>query len=439
MNPLFKKPKLNMIAISDRFRWLIMLLAMACISVATNQRVEGQMPQDVRDIFEGMLDSLDQDIQKRFRKAIDDNTTQVEFSPGEFKRFRSHPVNPFEGLDKIKLDRGQSKIVLNFELPSMRNRKIQSHERQHQSLLRPLRATIAAVSSSTVKIFGDGRQVAMGVVVESDGYVLTKLSEIENRKRLRVQLANGTRYPAKVLKSDPENDLVIVKIPASDLPVVNWSNTQPMLGAFLVTPSPSGPALAIGSYSVRPRSTREGEQAFLGVQPIVTENGVRIEEIQPGTASYNAGLKNGDVIVELAGRSIMDVSSLVRAIREHRPGDQVKIAFRRNGQTQSTTATLAGAGIGGERAARFKMMNRLGAVPSRRDGNFPNVFQHDTPLFPEHCGGPIVDLDGQVVGLNIARKGRAASFALPSGYVRTLVDDLLRNEVAAKSQSALTK
>lgn len=430
---------IDAISLSNSFRWLALFVAMLCLSIWSSQRVEGQMPQDVRDIFEGMLDSLDEDIQKRFRKAIDNDTTQVEFTPGEFERFRSHPVNPFEGLEKINLDREQSKIVLNFELPSMRNRKIQSHERQHQSLLQPLRTTIAAVSSSTVKIFDDQRQIAMGVVVASDGYVLTKLSEIENRKRVRVQLANGTQYPAKVIKSDPENDLVVVKISATGLPVVNWSTAQPKLGAFLVTPSPDGPALAIGSYSVRPRSTREGEQAFLGVQPVVTENGVRVEEIQPGTASYAAGLKNGDVIVELAGRPITDVSSLVRAIREHRPGDQVAIAFRRNGQTQTTTATLAGAGIGGERAARFKMMNRLGAVPSRRDGNFPNVFQHDTPLFPEQCGGPIVDLDGQVVGLNIARKGRAASFALPSGYVQTLVQDLLRNEVASKREPATTK
>ena len=78
------------------------------------------------------------------------------------------------------------------------------------------------------------------------------------------------------------------------------------------------------------------------------------------------------------------------------------------------------------------MMNRLGAVPSRRDGNFPNVFQHDTPLFPEQCGGPMVDLDGQVVGLNIARRGRAASFALPAQYVKTLVSEMLRENVASR-------
>ena len=78
------------------------------------------------------------------------------------------------------------------------------------------------------------------------------------------------------------------------------------------------------------------------------------------------------------------------------------------------------------------MMNRLGAVPSRRDDNFPTVFQHDTPLFPEQCGGPITDLDGNVLGVNIARKGRAASYAIPASHLQTLIDELLRKNVAAR-------
>ena len=77
--------------------------------------------------------------------------------------------------------------------------------------------------------------------------------------------------------------------------------------------------------------------------------------------------------------------------------------------------------IQGEQAARFKMMNRLGAVPSQRYDNFPSVFQHDAPLFPEDCGGPITNLDGEVVGINIARLGRAASYAIPSSTIQSVI------------------
>ena len=43
--------------------------------------------------------------------------------------------------------------------------------------------------------------------------------------------------------------------------------------------------------------------------------------------------------------------------------------------------------------------------------------QHDSPLMPEQCGGPLVNLRGEVVGLNIARAGRTASYALTGDHL----------------------
>ena len=40
---------------------------------------------------------------------------------------------------------------------------------------------------------------------------------------------------------------------------------------------------------------------------------------------------------------------------------------------------------------------------SERRWGFPLVLPHDTPLRPKDCGGPLVDTDGQVGGINIAR------------------------------------
>ena len=413
-----------------RIFFLAMVFA-ACL-IGSPRTTFAQMPQDVRDIFEGMLEQLDDDIREKFQAAIDKDTTLVEFTPSELRRFRKSPANPFDGLEKIQLKGRRANVVLNFELPSMRNRQIGVNERQSKTVLNGLTSPVMSTAASTVKVFSKDRQVALGAVIRADGLVLTKLSEVENRPELRVERANGNSYRAKIFKQDEANDLVILKIAAKNLPVISWSNAQPKLGSFLLTVNPDGTPLAIGSYSVRPRSTREGEQAFLGVQPIVAFEGVRVTDIQPGSASYNAGIRDNDVLKTLDGKPTVDVASLVKAIREHRPGDQVEIVFQRNGIEQTTKATLAGRGLAGERAARFKMMNRLGAVPSRRDGNFPNVFQHDTPLFPEQCGGPMVDLDGRVVGLNIARRGRAASFALPAQYVKTLIDVMLREDVASR-------
>ena len=54
----------------------------------------------------------------------------------------------------------------------------------------------------------------------------------------------------------------------------------------------------------------------------------------------------------------------------------------------------------------------------RRDG-FPTVIPHDADLTPENCGGPLFDLEGKFVGLNIARNSRVRSYAIPASRVGT--------------------
>lgn len=408
------------------------LLLLVCLSVCNCRAACAQLPQDVRDVFEGMLTELDDDLRVKFEDAIKRDTATVEFNSEEFERFRNSPDNPFEGLDQIVIDQFETKIALKFELPSMRNRPLHRFERQHQTVLAPIRPTVHPASQCTVKIYSQDRQVAMGTVVGSDGKILTKASEVADHQDIQCQLVDGRRLPATLVRTDQLNDLAILKIAAEGLPTIAWSEKQLAAGAFVLTPDSNGKVLSLGTYSVPPRSTEEGKQAFLGVQPETTENGVRVSDIRPGTASHKAGLIDGDVISKLGGNAIPDLASLVKTIRDFDPGDTVEIEFFRNGAPSKTKATLAARHHSGDQAKRFKMMNRLGAVPSRRDDNFPTVFQHDSPLFPEQCGGPITDLDGNVIGINIARQGRAASYAIPSSHLKTLLPELLRDSVAKR-------
>ncbi len=396
------------------------------------EHAHGQLPQDVRDVFEGMLDDLESDLQAKFKTAIRNDTATVEFTPEEFERFRNNPVNPFEGLEDIVIHDSESNIALKFELPSMRNRRIQRYERQNPGVLAQLGQSVSKASACTVRVYSENRHVALGTVIREDGFVLTKASEIRNRDGIECVLADGRKLVASLFRTDEANDLAVLKIEASGLPVIQWSDKQVVSGAFVVTPDNNGSVISLGTYSVPPRSTAEGKQAFLGVQPETTPLGVRVSDIRPGSASFEAGLKNGDVITKLGGASIPDVASLVKTIRDRIPGDRVEIEFFRDGAHSKTNATLAARDYSGEQAARFKMMNRLGAIPSRRGDNFPSVFQHDSPLFPEQCGGPITDLDGNVLGINIARQGRASSYAIPARHLVMLSAELLRENVATR-------
>ena len=69
-------------------------------------------------------------------------------------------------------------------------------------------------------------------------------------------------------------------------------------------------------------------------------------------------------------------------------------------------------------------MNHLGTELSDRAEGFDMAIQHDTVLQPWQCGGPLVNLEGKAIGLNIARAGRVATYALPSSLVRQIISEL---------------
>jgi S1-C subfamily serine protease len=412
----------------------ITMLTCAIGAVAMSSDCAGQLPRDLRDQFEHLIEDLDPDLRQRFQTAIEKDTATVVFSLEEFKRFRDNPINPFEDLLKINPPQDSGDIALKFELPSLRNRPIADIERQSSLILSQVAPKAERTYPSVVSFWKEERNIALGAVVHADGYVITKASEVQNRAPVECEI-DGQRVAATILRIDHQHDVALMKIDASDCVAIRWndpmqSKSTPPDGSFVLTPGDTNAVLAMGTLSVQPRSTAGGEQAFLGVNPERVLNGVQISQVTPGEASYEAGLADGDIIIELGGQKITDVDDLVSSIRSHRPGDSVSIKYLRHGKRFSTRAILSGRNMPSQQAAHFKMMNRLGAILSRRNDSFPLVFQHDTPLFPEQCGGPVLDLRGNVIGLNIARQGRAASLAIPASAMATIVDDLMRQSVA---------
>ncbi|MEJ7806402.1 MAG: trypsin-like peptidase domain-containing protein, partial [Telluria sp.] len=59
-----------------------------------------------------------------------------------------------------------------------------------------------------------------GVIVSPDGYILTNNHVIEAADEIHVVLADGRKAPAKVVGTDPETDLAVIRIDAKSLPVM---------------------------------------------------------------------------------------------------------------------------------------------------------------------------------------------------------------------------
>ena len=95
------------------------------------------------------------------------------------------------------------------------------------------------------------------------------------------------------------------------------------------------------------------EHAYLGVVSIpVTEElrrsfdlgveeGALVQSVSGGSPAERAGLRPGDVIVEMGGDSIRTVEDLYSAIRRRDPGDAVKLRVVRDGERRTVEVTLA--------------------------------------------------------------------------------------------------
>ena len=297
-------------------------------------------------------------------------------------------------------------------------------------LLAAFREVISETSKSTVQVYSDGYRAALGAVVRSDGLIVTKASELKGK--IECQLSNDSQKRLATLVSrDSATDLAILKIDAKDLPVAPWSSGEPpAVGSWLATPGPvSRDPLTVGVVSV---AARRLSSAAMGVRLEETASGfARIATVLPGLAAERAGLKDGDIFRKVDGKEVKGMQQLQEAIRAHYPGEKVSIDIERQGRQQTMEVTLGSFTDLVPRDERSEFQNSLGGSLSERRADFPLAIQHDSVLKPTECGGPIVDLDGKVVGLNIARAGRVESYALPATIVRDTVEKLLKTELTS--------
>ncbi len=65
-----------------------------------------------------------------------------------------------------------------------------------------------------------------GVIVTSDGYIVTNNHVIEGADELSVSLPDKRTFKAKVIGTDPKTDVAVVKIDASNLPTLPWGDAS---------------------------------------------------------------------------------------------------------------------------------------------------------------------------------------------------------------------
>ncbi|MFJ5446268.1 Do family serine endopeptidase [Methylobacillus methanolivorans] len=253
-----------------------------------------------------------------------------------------------------------------------------------------------------------------GVIVNSQGLILTNHHVIESADEIEVALPDGRTFPARIVGTDPETDLAVLKINVRNLPAITFAQpsnlsvgdvvlaignpfgvgqtvTQGIISAlgrshlgintfenFIQTDAPINPGNSGGAlidtegnlvginsaiYSrsggsmgigfaipvslvkqVMEQIIRQGSvtRGWIGIEaqditPELAESfhlkqvrGSLVAGVVRGGPADKAGLRPGDILLEIDGREVIDSSTMLNVISNLKPEKKVMIKLARN-------------------------------------------------------------------------------------------------------------
>ena len=348
--------------------------------------------------------------------------------------------------------------------------------------------------------FREQRAGGSGVIISTDGYVVTNNHVVDGASKLRVKLNDGRSFDAKLIGKDSATDLALLKIEASDLPTLAFGSSDALrlgewvlaigspfdlqstitagivsakarnlgvipndfrIEAFIqtdaaVNPGNSGGALVnthgelvgintliksqTGSYIGYSFAIPESivrkvvvdlkefgivQRALLGIRFAIVDQdfidregkelgitelgGAYVAGVVEGGSASEAGIRKGDVILDIDGVKINDNATLSEQIGRRRPNDKVKLSVKRDGAVKQFEVTLRNT------AGKTELMTKEDVdVVEVLGGKFADA---GTKLCRE------LDIRGGVQVVGIKADGILARARVKQGFVITHIND----------------
>lgn len=278
-------------------------------------------------------------------------------------------------------------------------------------------------------IIYDGRTEAIcGTVISTDGFILTKASELKTIKKLAVTVDEKKYSDVKIITSDDQWDVALIKIEASDLTPVIYAPTSAVpQGTWVVangTTTRTHRRILAGIISAKIHEIPTAGGGALGVKLKPDAQELEIDDVQDKSGAKDAGLQKGDVIIAIDGKPVAKLEDLAAVLKDRKAGSTAKLTYRRSQEEKSADVRLMARSEMSEELNRNDAMS--GSFSERRSG-FPRILQHDILGAKSITGGPLLDLEGRCLGMNIARANRAESFAIPVEDLQALAARLLKS------------
>jgi serine protease Do len=268
----------------------------------------------------------------------------------------------------------------------------------------------------------DETKSTLGTIISKDGYVIAKSSQV-NSSEITVTLYDDTQQTAKIISRDKTNDIVLLKTKASKklTPLNLELASQVKVGELLGVVTDGDDINLSGVLGLASRKIEGSSRSFLGVQ-FAQQEGAVVDYVLEESAAEKYGIQAQDEIIKFNASKVSKRQDLLEALSKTKPNQEVKITVLRNNQEKQVAVVL------GKRSSRSHHHHPADYVEvNDRNDDFPYAFTHDMPLQKNQCGSPVINLKGEVIGINIARKNRTSSLAIPLDYLNNVVKRLLED------------
>ncbi len=294
--------------------------------------------------------------------------------------------------------------------------------KHNQKLLAPVQQVLQ--NSSAVITNSDRVSLGYGCLITSEGHIFTKASLIEGQEGLLVRLGKK-EYPAEFVESSLTWDVALLKIEITNSPPLQLTTADASPGAIVSSNGVTSLLSRRLKFGVIAANTRliPMQEARLDLQAYYKKDqGFLITELKPEGQAISAGLQKDDLIYAIDDTPV-DKSDLAfhELFKGRWPGEEVTLKIKRNDQELKFALKLLWLHqVTSSPQDRNEAMS--GRTSTRRTG-FPMVIQHDIPLSARTVGGPLLNLSGDCIGMNIARFSRSETYAIPAEAMVRLMED----------------
>lgn len=141
-----------------------------------------------------------------------------------------------------------------------------------------------------------------GVIISTDGYIITNNHVVENAENVDVKLNNNRTFTAQVIGRDPASDIALLKIKAENLPNIKYGDSDQLrLGEWV---------LAVGNPFNLTSTVTAGIVSAKGRSFTLPDGTYRIESFIQTDAALNMG-NSGGALVNTKGLLVGITSAII--------------------------------------------------------------------------------------------------------------------------------